>query len=493
MQIPLTIDKSSGMSLQDQLMNRVRELVLQRRLKPGTRLPSSRELSKQLGISRNTVILAYDRLLSEGYLEVTGRTGVFVSATIPEKALNVSFSRVEADTRPSAPSPMRIMPQRYRSPPLYQRLKERVELDFRIGRPAAEAFPERLWTRLLVEKMAGSARRMTEYGNPAGLEELRVAIANHLPAARGVTAHPDQVIVVAGCEEGLNLIAKVLAPAGSNVYVENPGYKGVPFVFESYGAKIVPVAVDGEGICVDELIGRDRGIVCVTPSHQFPIGVSMSLSRRLRLLEWASSVGSYIVEDDYDSDFRYDGSPLTALAGLDRTGSVIYVGTFSKSIGAGVRVGYLVVPEELIGPMREVKALLNNGNPWLEQAVIAEFISSGAFLKHLRRIRISYLKRRNSLVEQLRRHFGEVQILGDDGGMHLTWMLPERIRNARALQYECLHANVGIYSIDDGPAIDFNDTRMRERAILFGYACLSERKIETAVQRIADAATKVSS
>ncbi|MEY9495905.1 GntR family transcriptional regulator/MocR family aminotransferase [Bradyrhizobium elkanii] len=488
MQLPIDIEKRSDISLQDQIMTRVRELILHRKLVPGTKLPSSRDFSKQLDVSRNTVIYAYDRLVSEGYLEVKGRSGMFVSAQIPENALNISTCNVGANARAFSLTSKRLLPVRHRSPLLYQRLRERIELDFRIGRPAASSFPERLWTRLLVEKMAGSGRRMTEYGNPAGLEELRVAISDHLQAARGINAHPDQIIVVAGCEEGLNIIAKILTPAGSTVYVENPCYKGVPFVFESYGAKVVPIPIDSEGLCVDRLATRERGIVCVTPSHQFPIGVTMSLSRRLKLLDWVNSAGTYIVEDDYDSDFRYDGSPLTALAGLDKSGSVIYIGTFSKSIGAGLRVGYLVVPEELIGPTREAKALLNNGNPWLEQAVIAEFLASGGFRKHLRQIRQTYLKRRNTLLEQLRLRFGNIDILGEEGGMHLTWVLPKTFSNARAIQYECLHRGVGIYSIDDSPAIDFDNTHFRERAVFFGYPCLSEGEIVTAVGRLADAA-----
>lgn len=491
MQLPIDIEKDSKISLQYQLMTRVRELILNRQLSPGTKLPSSRDLSKQLAISRNTVLNAYERLISEGYLEVKGRSGMFVSAQIPESSLNISSSNAGTNVRAFFPTSNRILPIRSRSPLLYQRMRERVEFDFRIGRPAASCFPEKLWTRLLVEKMAGSSRRITEYGNPAGLEELRVAISNHLQAARGINAHPDQIIIVAGCEEGLNIIARILAPAGSTVYVENPCYKGVPFVFESYGAKIAPIPIDDEGICVDELTSKERGLVCVTPSHQFPIGVTMSLNRRLRLLDWVNSMGTYIIEDDYDSDFRYDGSPLTALAGLDKSGSVIYIGTFSKSIGAGLRVGYLVVPEELIGPTRETKALLNNGNPWLEQAVLAEFISSGRFRNHLRQIRQTYLKRRNTLLEQLRLRFGESEIIGEEGGMHLTWVLPKSYYNARAIQYECLHRGVGIYSIDDSPAIDFNNTSLRERAVFFGYPCLSESEIVTAVGRLADAAAAI--
>lgn len=492
MQLPIEIERHSKTPLQYQLMTRIRELVLNRQLPAGTKLPSSRDLSNQLGISRNTVICTYDRLISEGYLEVKGRLGMFVSAQIPESSLNIVAGTGDAEVRTFSPTSNRILPIRNRSPLLYQRRRERVELDFRIGRPAASSFPEKLWTRLIVEKMAGSGRRMTEYGNPAGLEELRVAISDHLKTARGINAHPDQVIIVAGCEEGLNIIAKVLAPVGSTVYVENPCYKGVPYVFESYGANVIPIPIDEEGLCVEKLTSKERGLVCVTPSHQFPIGVTMSLNRRLRLLDWIDSSGTYVIEDDYDSDFRYDGSPLTALAGLDKSGSVIYVGTFSKSIGASLRVGYLVVPEALIGPAREAKALLNNGNSWLEQAVIAEFISTGAFQSHLRRIRQTYLLRRNTLLMQLRIHFGDVRIVGEEGGMHLTWMLPATIANARAIQYECLHRGVGVYSIDDGPAIDLDNTALGERTLFFGYPCLSESEIVTAVGKLRSAINSLS-
>ncbi|WP_162254003.1 MULTISPECIES: MocR-like pyridoxine biosynthesis transcription factor PdxR [unclassified Sphingomonas] len=487
MQLPIEVDRASSLSLQHQLMIKIRELILQRQLEPGRRLPSSRDLSSQLAVSRNTVIFAYDRLVSEGYLEVRERAGIFVSPHIPEKSLRIINARSHPETRAPLPS-ARILPMRNRSPLLYQRLRERLELDFRIGRPANDCFPKRLWTKLLVEKMGGSARRLTEYGNPSGLEELRVAIGEHLKVARGINAHPDQILIVAGSEEGLNIVAKILSPPGSTVYSENPCYKGVPYVFESYGATVVPIPVDEEGLCVDALLGKERGLVCVTPSHQFPVGVTMSLNRRLRLLDWADSNGTYIVEDDYDGDFRYDGSPLTALAGLDRSGSVIYVGTFSKSLGAGLRIGYLVVPEELVGAAREAKALLNNGNPWLEQAVLAEFIGSGGFERHLRKIRHTYLQRRNALLEQLRLRFGDVEISGEAAGMHLAWHLSDDRPDARTIQYQCLHRGVGVYSIDDSPAIDLSNAGLGKKMLFFGYACLTESEIVSAMDRLEKAA-----
>lgn len=477
-------------------MNRIRELILKAQLAPGARLPSSRDLSEQLAVARNTVMLAYDRLVAEGYLEVRERSGIFVSAHLPERALKLAHLQVpgapNASSATNRPADHRLMPSRYRGAILYQRPRERVATDFRIGRPAHTSFPEKHWTRLIVQKMAGAGRRMTEYNNPAGLEELRGAICEHLKQARGIVADPDQVVIVGGCQEGLNIVSMMLSPAGSAVYVENPCYKGARYVFESRGARILPVPVDREGICVDGM-GREPGVVCVTPSHQFPLGFTMSANRRLSLLQWAAETGSFIVEDDYDSDFRYDGSPLTALAGLDGVKSVIYVGTFSKSLGAGLRLGYLVVPEMLIGPAREAKALLNHGQAWLEQAVLTEFIASGGFEHHLRRIRKLYMRRRDALIDALNAEFGEAAVLGAEGGMHLSWLAPESIASIRGLQNDCLMKGIGIYTMDDGPAIDFDDAPMRDRAVFFGYPCVDEDAIAGAVARIRDSARALAS
>lgn len=494
MQLPIdakfVFDRRSGLSLQDQLMSRIRELVLKGQLAPRSKLPSTRALSEQLDVARNTVALAYERLVAEGYLEAQARSGIFVSSKLPEFALEVPQVPDAEEALVTKPSVAPVLPVRYLSAILYQRPRERVPIDFRVGRPSFLSFPKKRWTRLLVEKMAGSNRRMTEYNNPAGLEELRVAIAEHLRRARGIASHPDQVIIVSGCQEGLNIVAKILSPPGSTVYVENPCYKGARYVFESHGARVVPVAVDEDGLCTEQL-GREPSIVYVTPSHQFPLGVTMSLPRRLKLLQWASETGSVIVEDDYDSDFRYDGSPLTALAGLNDVRSVIYVGTFSKSLGAGLRLGYVVVPERLIGAIREVKALLNHGHSWLDQAVLAEFITSGAFALHLRRIRKLYMRRRDILIDELREHFGRSPILGVEGGMHVAWLAPEWVASVRALQNECLRQGIGVYTVDDGPAIDFDDSPLRNRAVFFGYPCVVEDDIPSGIRGLLAAALKV--
>lgn len=488
----IELEKADDAPLQLQLFQAVQREILEGRLTPGTRLPSSRTLARQLQVARNTVLLAYDRLIAEGYLETRQAEGTFVSDAIPEDALCWSAGGKVADHAPSpGASPPRLLPRRFAAPLLYERRKERIDLDFRIGRPDPASFPLKRWRQLINETLAGAGRALTEYGNPAGLFDLRHAVAAHLQSARGITADPAQIIIVGGCEEGLNIVARMLAPTGTDVAVENPCYQGVAFVFQSHGARIRPIPVDGEGLQVDRLAGLSQSLVCVTPSHQFPLGHTMSLNRRLRLLEWARSTGSYIVEDDYDSDFRYAGSPLMALAGLDRTDSVIYIGTFSKSMGAALRIGYLVVPPQLIGPAREAKTLYNLGNPWLEQAALADFIRSGSFTAHLRRVRSTYLRRRDTLVTALRDHFGPVELNGVEGGMHLSWLLPPEFPLARQIQNAALMRGVGVYTIADGPATDIgrdDSADVGERALFFGYPCLDEGKIERAVSHLRDVA-----
>jgi len=480
----IELEKAGDAPLQLQLFQAVQREILEGRLAPGTRLPSTRGLARQLQVARNTVLLAYDRLIAEGYLEARQAEGTFVSDAIPEDALHWSSGGTVAEEAPSPPVQPRPLPRRFAAPLLYERQKERIDLDFRVGRPDPASFPLKRWRQLINENLAGAGRALTEYGNPAGLFDLRQAVADHLKSARGITADPAQIIIVGGCEEGLNIVARMLAPAGTDVAVENPCYQGVAFVFRSHGARIRPIPVDEAGIRVDRLAGLSQSLVCVTPSHQFPLGHTMSLNRRLRLLEWARSTGSYIVEDDYDSDFRYAGSPLMALAGLDRADSVIYIGTFSKSMGAALRIGYLIVPPHLIGPAREAKALYNLGNPWLEQAALADFIRSGSFATHLRRVRNTYLRRRDTLMAALRDHFGPVQLYGTEGGMHLTWVLPDGQPLARQMQNAALVRGVGIYTIADGPAVDCGHHDLADRALFFGYPCLDEAEIQQAVRHL---------
>ena len=248
--------------------------------------------------------------------------------------------------------------------------RHKLAIDFWVGRPDPHSFPTNIWRRLIIRNLTSGNPNLTEYRDPAGIFGLRKAIAEHLGPARGINTTPEQVIVVNGSQEALNLVARLLIEKDTRVVTECPCYQGAAYVLESYGAQLNPVRVDKNGLDVSELPQTRISLAYVTPSHQYPMGATLPLERRVRLLDWAWEVGAYIVEDDYDSDFRHHGSPLTAVAGQDRHGCVIYMGTFSKSIGAGLRLGYLVVPNELVDPARTVKTLMDNGHSWLDQAVL---------------------------------------------------------------------------------------------------------------------------
>jgi GntR family transcriptional regulator/MocR family aminotransferase len=276
-------------------------------------------------------------------------------------------------------------------------------------------------------------------------------------------------------------------PPGAAVAVEDPCYQGAAGVFEAHGAQLIPIPLDDGGMDIDALAASHAKLAYVTPSHQFPLGSTMPLERRKGLIDWAIEADAYVIEDDYDSDFRYERSPLSAVKSFDTTERVIYIGTFSKSIGAGLRLGYLIVPPQLTQASTAAKALINNGHPWLDQAVMAEFIRSGAFEKHLRLIRKHYLGRRDHLIQQLRLRLGpECIVKGADSGMHLAVYLPDIGMTAHALQIKLKAMGVGVYALKESPARQFNRFPRDEDILLLGYAGLTEQKISIAIARMAE-------
>ncbi|HFQ16083.1 MAG TPA: PLP-dependent aminotransferase family protein [Rhodobacteraceae bacterium] len=292
---------------------------------------------------------------------------------------------------------------------------------------------------------------------------------------------PEQIIIVGGIQEALSLITRLLVGSETSVAIESPCYQGAAYIFRAARAQITPVPVDKAGLDVDQLPEGPVSLIYVTPSHQYPLGSTLSLERRFKLLEWAWTSGAYIIEDDYDSDFRYRGSPLFALAGLDRHESVIYLGTFSKSIGAGIRVGYIVAPSALAEPLTTLKGLLNNGNPWLEQAVLAEFIANGGFNRHLRKIRLVYLRRQAALIAAIEAEFGEVDITGTDCGMHLVWTLPPGGITADMLCERALEKGVGIYPLEAGAASFTATDEQRQRMVMMGFPSVPEEQIREGI------------
>jgi GntR family transcriptional regulator / MocR family aminotransferase len=484
MQLPISVRLGRAEHLQQQIVRQIAMLIENGLLRAGDSLPATRELSAQLGVARNTVVLSYQALRREGFVESAGRRGTRVGPTLPRAYLNarVRVSKTAAvPERPPEPTHL----DQWRNSSLYDPSRNHLPLDFRVGRPDRTLFPHRIWKRLVDQRLHGAPLALTEYGDPLGLRELRSAIAEHVRVSRGILCSADQVLIVAGVQEGLNLVSRLLLQPGSSAVLENPTYASAAHVFASYGATLIGCEVGEEGINPRALPRSGARLAYVTPSHQFPLGPTMSLESRIALLEWARRTGSFIVEDDYDGDFRYQGSPLMALAALDRSERVVYLATFSKSLGAGLRLGYAIVPPSLVPKAKMVKDLFNHGHSWLEQAVLADFLRSGAFDSHLRRIRMVYLERRDYLTAGLRRRFAETHVLGGEGGMHLTWYLPRTAPPAHTLQRTLLSKGVGVYCLMDGPALMLQPFDGWDRILLLGYPCLDRVKTEQALNCIA--------
>lgn len=493
MSLPLQIVAGSKVGLQSQIFEQLRAMILKGKLRSGELLPATRTLSEQLGISRNTVTFAYERLAAEGYIELRKSIGAVVSLQIPE--LGLFHAPLQENRAPLAgESPDRHTGdafQEFRSQTLVNPHSRRLDADFWVGRPDPHSFPLKAWTKLIHKRLKTAGSALTEYRDPAGLTDLRQAIADHLRPARGITASVDQILIVGGCQDGLNLVCRMMMKPGSDAVIENPCYQGAAYLFESFGAKLCPIPVDENGLVTSKLPETSAALAYVTPSHQYPLGVTMSLDRRLELIAWAERTNSYILEDDYDSDFRFSGAPLASLKGLDSVERVVYAGTFSKCLGAGLRLGYVVLPLRLVRQARHIKALMNNGQPWLEQAVLAEFMTNGSYERHLRHIRRLYLSRRNALLAALQKHFGESQVIGESAGMHLVWRLPPQLPSAQQIETIALAAGVGVYTLGSGGAVQIGSSATNDRLLVLGYSSLTEREIAIGIAQLASALEKI--
>ncbi|MBJ3774543.1 MocR-like pyridoxine biosynthesis transcription factor PdxR [Acuticoccus mangrovi] len=479
----VTLDRSLSTSLQEQLFDGIRRQILDGRLKPGAAVPSSRSLAQELKVSRNSVTFAYERLIDEGYLVTRPMVGTYVASLLPEEAMSTAEG---AETvRPERPAGDKRAPAAFKGRQHAILNTSRIPIDFWTQRTDPRAFPLKTWRRLVLHALATAGHNLTEYGDPCGLTSLRSAIAEHVAKTRDIHVRPEQVVIVAGAQLALNLAMRVLVREGDGMVVENPCSQGAAYLFESLGLRLHPVDVDAEGLVTDALAGVDAAAAYVMPSHQFPMGDTLSLARRRALIDWAEASGAYLIEDDYDSEFHYDGPLLPALKAM-RPEGVIYLGTFSKSLGAGLRTGYAIVPEHLTRAVAAAKALLDNGQVWLEQAAIAEFVHSGGFVRHLRRVRQRYLSRRNALVAALRGRFGAVDLRGTSGGTHLSWRLPAELGPAHRVEVEARRRNIGVYTVPSGGGHEYGGSRYEDGWLLLGYASLNEEQIEAGIARLAE-------
>lgn len=418
----LDLDQHDDVPLYLQLYEQVRRAVLNRRLGPGARLPSSRTLASELGLSRATVIQAYDRLWSEGYIEARVGSGSRVTASLPEERL------AAATTAQRAPQGRATARLSRRAQALVPSLAGAGHLDvarpFLPGYPAIDLFPIAVWRRLAWRRLRSRNQSdLLRPSEPAGNAALRSAIAAHLRLTRGVRCSAEQVVITTGTQQTLARLAALLLDPGDGAWIEDPGYPGARRALLAAGARLVPVPVDAAGIVVDAGVDREprARLAYVTPSHQFPTGATMSIERRLRLLQWAGDADAWILEDDYDGEYRYEERPLQALQGMDGVGRVIYMGTFGKILFPALRLGYAVLPASLVPAFVAARGADAGALPLLEQLVLGDFLRDEHLARHLRRMRLVYRERRDALLEALARRCASHLVPGPAGaGIHLA-------------------------------------------------------------------------
>jgi GntR family transcriptional regulator/MocR family aminotransferase len=392
----IRIDSRLREGLQQQIYASIRRAILEGIVVPGTRLPSSRALAADLGVSRTTTLLAVQQLQAEGYLAARRGSGTSVAGELPDDLVERRGARPAS--RSKHPALSRRGAALVAAPQGARRL-DGPPRAFRLGTPGVDLFPVALWSRLVNRRLRSVTLVQLDYGDSAGLQVLREAIADHVQTARGTRCGAEQVLMVAGAQQGFELVCRLLLDPGDRVWMEEPGYPGARSALRAAGARIVPVPVDAEGLDVNRGARRagDARLVYVTPSHQYPLGVPMSLPRRLALLRWAGAARAWVIEDDYDSEFRYGARPIPCLHGLDVDGRVIYVGSFSKTLFPALRLGFLIVPPDLQEGLVTALAAADQHPPTLEQAVLADFIVEGHFARHLRRMRVAYRERLEAL------------------------------------------------------------------------------------------------
>ena len=488
--LPLSLDGGAARSLQARVYERLRRDILDGRFQPGARLPSSRALARSLRLSRTTVVLAYEQLVAEGYLETRAASGTYVARNLPATPAEGQPARPREPIRAPGPTgaPLSRWGERLLASgrPLLGPGTAQLRYDFRPGRPDWSAFPRALWRRLAARRWAAASDELASYGEPAGYGPLRRAIAEHLARSRGVRCQPEQVVVVNGSQQAFDLLARIWLDPGDAAAIEHPGYPEAATALRAYGVYVVPIGVDESGLMVEQLPAADAPqaprLIYVTPSHQFPTGAVLGLRRRLALLEWASARGALVVEDDYDSEFRYEGRPLESLQGLDSSGLVAYVGSFSTALFPPLRVGYAVLPPRLVEPFVAAKWVADRQTATIDQQVLADFIAQGHFARHLRRMGRLYRERRDALLAALARELREeVEAGGSGAGLHLVAWLRDGLSEEEVAAAAAEHG-VGVY-----PLARFRLGGPTRPGLLLGYAALSERDVEEGVRQLARA------
>jgi GntR family transcriptional regulator / MocR family aminotransferase len=474
--LPIKLPPGRSRDLLGAVHRQLRSAILDGRLQPGLRLPATRALASALGVSRNTVVASYDLLLSEGYLVTRPGAGTYVANHLPRSI------------RPAAPADD-LKPDR-RLSPFWRRaphaapptLDISYRFDFRLGLSDKAPFPFPIWRRLSARALRALSKVPAAYAEPEGRPELREAIARHISFARAVACRAEDVVVTAGAQQAFDLIARILVtPDRTAVAIEDPGYPPMRAAFAAAGANISAVPVDDEGLMVHRLPPRTR-VICVTPSHQFPLGAVMSLRRRAALLDFAQANRAVVIEDDYDGEFRFGGRPLDALQTLDRAGSVFYVGTFSKSLFPALRLGFVVAPPWARNALVRAKQLTDWHGAILAQDTLAAFIAEGHLARHVRKMRKVYADRRAALLAALTRHCGDrLQPIAGDAGLHLAAKLVAPVK-AKAVAAKAADDGISLLALDH-----FAVRRPAPNGLAFGYGLIRTEQIDEAIRRLARA------
>lgn len=479
----IELDRDSSTPLYRQLYLQIRKQILTGRLQGGIRLPSTRTLSQELQLSRITLLNAFDQLIAEGFLVSRTGAGTYVSD---------EWQRSAGAEPPAAAAPklsdlsrtmLSLRSDHFRGVS-YAHCGDRAPISFLPSHGAFEAFPQALWKRLLNRHGQKPSKAMLGYGELQGLQTLRQAIAEYVFDARGIDCNVEQVVIVSGAQQAFNLLAMLLLNPDEPVWMEDPGHIAARIAFQAHGCRVVPVPIDDQGLDVQHAIGEcpEARLVFTTPSRQHPLGMTLSHNRRLELIDWAAASGSWIIEDDCDSELRYRGRQLPALYAMDRGDRVIYVGTFSKVLFPSLRLGYVILPPALVEPFCTLRAVLDRSPPTLLQAVTADFMSEGHFIGHIRRMRTLYQARQQCLLEVLQRRLGGfLQVAPVEAGMHLIAWLPPQLDD-QALARQLAGHGVHTYALSD-----YCLTRYLPPALLLGFAGTPQDQAEAKVEALVQA------
>jgi GntR family transcriptional regulator/MocR family aminotransferase len=475
MELAIPLSKK-GEPLFRQVYVGLRQAILVGNFPVGDRLPSTRDLAEQLGISRTVVLLAYDQLLAEGFVVGRGGSGTYVSeglgGSAPEREKRSAKIRLSRFGAAAADAVAAVDVTRRQSTPL--------RYDFAYGRSEIETFPFEMWRRMLLRHARMAPVRELDYGPAGGSLVLREAICSHLRRSRAVVCDPSEVIVVNGSQQALDLVTRVLVEPGDRVAIEDPHYNGTREVLRAAGAQLLPVPVDRDGLNPAKL-PENASLVFVTPSHQFPTGAILPLARRLALLAWARRKNSVIVENDHDGEFHYEGRPLESLQGLDTEGRIVYLGTFSRTVFPALRIGYLIVPKSLATTFTAAKWLNDLHSATLEQETLAEFINTGMYERHLRRLRRRNTARREALLEAIHKYLGaRVEVTGDGSGAHIVLWPRKRVSEETVIN-QAASRGVGIYGISHCFL-----TRPSRAGIILGYSRLNEKEIREGIRSLSE-------